>query len=452
MFTSKQSISFLAFLVFLISCQKETVVINTTVERPYNFQRSTKVSIQDIISFSDCCSYNGYTKSNTSNIISIDPILHEADTVMYLVNYKEDVWEVVSADIRAPRVLISGKTEGMSIDQLYSNPTQSYYMDELAKSLLKIASQPEDGIDEAFFTEDNWHDLIGVQQGTRDWSEWHLYRTEFLESYVVYEHGHLVTTKWGQDSVWRSRMPMKSAGVGHCPTGCVPVAVAQTLYFLYEKFGFNHPIYGISATWAHPSTDSTYVMLGSTNTVFPNQSLSSDYWSQLPKTQSDDVSPDYFNIVSTLMLNIGFYLPAKYYDNQTSSGVQLIPNLLSSRYSVSSLYCSPIDFDIVLSQIHERGVPCILGIRDSDDHGHAVIADGAKRVVSLYRKYYVRYDTNGNVNYMTTVEPQYSNYVCINWGWSGARDDSPVWYNVSSSWYEYNVFQKLVYDIYSDEE
>lgn len=49
--------------------------------------------------------YKGIPKTRGADV-SVAPILNGIDTVMYLVNYPEGGWEVLSADTRVPKVLV----------------------------------------------------------------------------------------------------------------------------------------------------------------------------------------------------------------------------------------------------------------------------------------------------------------------------------------------------------
>ena len=123
--------------------------------------------------------------------VTVDPVMNGSDTVMYLVNYPEGGWELLSADKRIPTRLMVGET----------------------------------GSD----------DIL-----------WNLYNTEvvYLDSTYV---NHLIPTRWSQDVAyfkWYNRyvpfinnLKIDSTS-GRCVTGCVPVACAQVLNYLQPILGF----------------------------------------------------------------------------------------------------------------------------------------------------------------------------------------------------------------------
>ena len=82
---------------------------------------STKVTPTHLAAYIN--GYKGIPKTRSVDV-SIDPILNGTDTVMYLVNYPEGGWEVLSADTRAPKVLVMCEGGSMTIDELVSNPAE----------------------------------------------------------------------------------------------------------------------------------------------------------------------------------------------------------------------------------------------------------------------------------------------------------------------------------------
>ena len=77
--------------------------------------------------------------------------------------------------------------------------------------------------------------------------EWVLMEMEVLEN-DKYTSPKLTKTKWGQKSPWNQCCPMYSytnGKLGHCPAGCVTVALAQYLYYTHYKD--NVPLYSVDS-------------------------------------------------------------------------------------------------------------------------------------------------------------------------------------------------------------
>lgn len=61
--------------------------------------------------------------------------------------------------------------------------------------------------------------------------------------------------------------------------------------------------------------------------------------------------------------------------------------------------------------------------------------------------HYQKHNNLAQRQYKDVSVAEYSNFVAINWGWGGSKDadsNGTIWYNLGSSWYDYNDFKNVV--------
>ena len=267
------------------------------------------------------------------------------------------------------------------------------------------------------------------------------------------EQDHLLETKWGQGYPWNNRAPYTSSAMStHCVTGCVPVAIAQTLYYLHYKIGYPQQTYDDCTCTAYIPSGSNYVQISSSDISFANSSLSSTFWDDCPLTNTGGITSDY-NIVSTLMVRLGYLLGSKYYTSHTSTifGMGIV-NVLYDYYSLnSSLVTNTVNYDTIRNNVYADEMPVLLTI-GGDVGAHMVVVDGYKKKTTKYIYCYLEVG-GGHVPYQTITDSY--RMVAINWGWDGNGDSdsagNTIWYNTDgSAWcpnnvYSFDVFYGMIY-------
>lgn len=382
----------------------------------------------------------------------IQPVLFETDTVLFLVNY-EDGWELLSADRRAPRVFAMSEKGHISIDSFSECPEIACLFDRFVSNVVFLKQHPE--WDDSIVFQDVWSDYL--PERSMDW--------QLVSSDVLWERdstqNHLTDTRWGQGSPWNIKAPYRdSTRIQHCYTGCVPVAASQVLYYLHQTLGIPDKAYQESSTMAFVPNGTSGLVLQPSDVQLDTASYSSSTWNTMPLVST---STNSFSGVSTLMLQMGLYLEAHYYQNGTSAYTNYIKDVFETYYSILSNVSYNVDFDIIANQIFIENQPVILSIGRYDNnhsyHGHAVIVDACREHYQEIRRIYKREIPTMNPE----QGPQYefkleltnemeSRYVGINWGWNGAymmSDGSTIWFSTDAiSWEVAYVYTQLNYMLY----
>ncbi len=454
---------YLTIIVISVSC----IGIN---ERPSTFQRVEKkgyeVGINRVIDYIQ--DSRGINPTKTASI-SIEPMVCNGDTVMYLVNY-QDGWELLSGDLRASRVLASCCGSNITTDDLFSSPSQIAYMNALEENLSKAIH------------DDDFYSNIDVKDS---WLPYHREREQIdrggpsLDNRVVrvldsikrstvtqWKRDHLLPTKWGQGYPWNASAPYNSPTLtNHCLTGCVPVAAAQVLYYLHNKFGVPSVVYGNATCSAYLQNSSDSLVLSSSDISFG--SLSSTHWGSMPL---DNTGTSGFDKVSALMMRLGYLYGAKYKVNSTSAVTSLATTVFPTEFSISCdkayIYSNSSLNSVASSQIYSQSLPMIMSVSYTDSsnhyHGHSIVLDGYRYLEELVTYYYSYYITGPNGIIMpwqqpdshdTQTETETSYCVAINWGWDGYGDSdslgNTIWYNIFTNWvvstYEYTDKNYIIF-------
>lgn len=129
----------------------------------------------------------------------ITPVLNEGDTVMYLVNYPEGGWELLSADKRVPTRLMVGEEGSMSLSEIENHPGMSILLNDMRNQIIAVkrSSQEEPVTEKGIL----WDDIAPMTENTRSitWLQIGQETVEEEETFV----DHLITTKWNQQDIYR---------------------------------------------------------------------------------------------------------------------------------------------------------------------------------------------------------------------------------------------------------
>lgn len=397
---------------------------------------STKVSPDNISTYIHA--YKGID-STRSEDIKIDPILNGTDTVMYLVNYANG-WEVLSADKRAPKVLVMCKEGNISVEELISNPAEQTFYDKMGGYISYLHANP-DVVTDA--TED-WSDL--ELASTNEIESWVLIGTEVVED-IEDEQNHLTVTRWGQGGPnnkmrWDIKAPYLSPDKSeHCWTGCVPVAAAQMLYYLHYKTGAPEKIYGDVTVTSYIPSGQNSITIKSGDITLSN--YTSATWNLMPLTENESGATDeQYGYVSSLMVYLGYLLNAKYKTTSTSASQYDLVNIFKNHFNITCTQTAYSDV-IIDTQIREKKMPVILSVsykKDGVRQGHSIIVDGYYYKYKKTRKTYVWQSLSGP-KYKTVYDEDSMDMFCINWGYDSEgmtydNSNDTVWYNMYGNIWE----------------
>ena len=430
----------LIFSLLVWACEKDIVL------ESLNSEKLHRVTQDNLISYLHACKGMGADTKSLNNI-DIKPVLHDGDTVMYIVNY-DDGWDVLSADKRAPVILMSCDSGYLEEQELYQNEYQSDYVNTMKGAIYDLKKSDESY---PISEEDNWNDIALLTESEDTWTDWYLTGSTTMIDTLAYQD-HLLTTHWGQEGKWNNKVPFtNSLKTTHCYTGCVMVAGSQLLHYLHYKLGVPNYIYTSSNSVAFIPDGVQFITLNDNNITFGTNSNSC--WDLMPLTQSDNVPQGRFDYVSTLMARIGYLTSAEYYRDGTGAFTLDLLSAFESEFSIKGYSKYQADFNIVRKQIIEYKLPCIFSIMKSSSYGgHSVVVDGYKDIGIFTRMFYQKHNNLAQVikKEERILEDRHQ-FVAINWGWDGTGDydsgtGATIWYNTSTiDWRGYDTFKYMLY-------
>ena len=199
-------------------------------------------------------------------------------------------------------------------------------------------------------------------------------------SYDTQGTSHLLNTKWGQLSPWNYKCPPED-NPNHYPSGCISVAISQTLYYLNQHFGYPTGLYhDIIPSYAQ--SGSTYyfssIYRGSYNSDSPR-------WDYMPWTRNGN----YTNYVGDLMVDIGERVNMIY--TPTNSG---ITSPLTPVYNTFSQFgvgatSGSYSYDNVKSSIDAyKPVVVIASVTQPFTGNHVWVIDGYIQETTINTKTY----------------------------------------------------------------
>lgn len=403
-----------------------------------------------------------------ASLTEVTPVLNEGDTVMYLVNYPEGGWELLSADKRIPTRLMVGEEGSMSLSEIENHPGMSILLEEMRQKIYAVRQngQEEPVTDVGIL----WDKIDPSQTSTKAGNiNWVLYDSEtvYFDSTDV---RHLTRTHWNQTSAngkWYNRyVPFVNSqklntSEGRCAVGCVPLAIGQMLSYLYGKIQITN-----TCTFSECQCN-TFIPDGSTSTSYgqyfiPNVSTNMSY-DQYWRSVGTGNTVDQQKCIGVLLSYLGYLLDAEYfcyYDAYSSTYIKFtgatdtnIQYILNHYYGIN---CNRTSWNssIVKNQITENKMPVLIFANDATGAvAHAWIIDGYYCMNSVINYYYVGFEQP------STSEPIYKTeqvvgvneeYFTMNWG-EGGVGDTGTYYVDSSNWSIYpgvqtvNLNKKIIY-------
>lgn len=438
--------------VLLVSCTKidytEDLALDIKSSNPkYNV---SLLNVKQLLSVVD--------KNSDINIESITPLTHNFDTLIYVVNYSNDLgWKIIAADKRINPILALDSTGSFKIDNL--GPGIFIWLDDLANriSQLKIYGLEDSTCIDFVF----WQKLEELNDFTSGKSfayippegggYWQLINvtTTPMPSQQV---GPLLPTKWGQGIPWNTCVPYTSQSLTErCPTGCVAVAGAQMLYYLNHTINKPTSMFSTGECWGWSINDGDFLTTGYYY-GFSFSNKTSLAWSNMPLAY--DLPIDNYHSVGILMGYIGMKIDMSYGVN--GSGAKM--NKLVDYFRFEGITCSNnVDYNsstvisnlnsnrpVVISADRFDGWATWLGINWYKKYkGHAWVIDGYERRTTKYTYTYEWVIDDGMAPYKKSsktligeqrIEEYYSsvNYLIMNWGYDGYYDTGR--YTLTGDW------------------
>lgn len=459
---------FFLILIASISCTREGSIITKE-----NSQLRTKSVPSSFVVTEDMArAFIAFAYPN-KHIASVSSVSEEGVPLLWIVNFDEG-WSIISADKRANIILAQNKEGNYHYGE--SIPPVDTWIAGYAKEIKAITQSEWEGCNESL---DIWEAVYPTFLGhkpstkadeTNIWVRTTIGQNNtYLDSTFV---PHLMITKWGQEYPWNENVPyyINNSTAYHYPTGCVAVAVGQTLYYMHYKDSIPQGLYetvynnqllqdgGINDNFQHQN--------------YVNPSLRWDYMAtEYPSTNN-------YSYVADLLGDICHEANTSYGILGSSAGA---PVSVYTHYGLTCSNDSVFDFQTAFSEI-QSSYPVSIGAKgylNNIEHKHYFVADGC--ISRLYRTdvYYVwhlypdwDYINNNGIPvqfYLTdedmqtydpnmydgkqTISSTYNTYkyLYMNWGYYGNFDNTECGVSFLDHWtanginYDYN--RRMIYNI-----
>jgi len=345
-----------------------------------------------------------YTQSKT--IENLTPLYDEDDmAIMYIINYEEGGFVLLSADKRAEPVLARSNINDFPVEPSTLSRGLAMWMDE-KKGYIQQLRKGEKS-DSSQMT-NYWEYLLETQVPVT-----------FINFQFCGEDGFvmetiLVQTQWGQGCGYNDGLPADCQGQGPCDrplTGCVAVAMSQMMKY-HADLGWDGAFEIDDALHLYdysqmpegnlpsvPSEDIPYLMR-SMGTL-----ADMSYGCDLSGASMDDAYDGFAD-------NLGFH-HTEFRDFSTSSDYDLMLNEFDNDRPVFLGGCDEMETKFFVLTFYTR---C-----------HAWLADGYSQ------RYNCRFEETGSFE------------IHMNWGWGGSADG---YFLKKEGSYQYN--REIMYNMYQD--
>lgn len=412
------------------------------------------VSLSDVNTLVDIMQKNESKKQ----LENIEPLAFNGDTMLYIVNYKENKgWRIISGDRRTTSVLASAEDGVFNLKEI--NPGVGNWLVELADNILalKHAGKQDTTMGDFILWKniDKFQEsqarasgiskvqkIISPDQNDGYWELYDVTSTTLPSTQV----GPLLPTKWGQGNPWNTCVPTGKGTTQRCVTGCVAVAGAQTLYYLHYNIGVPVNAFTTGSCWGYSNSKSDY------NFGFSFSNPTATAWDNMAR-DSWDFSRN-TDLGGILMGWVGMNIKMNYTLDASGANTED----LAPFYNSIGINCTYKDYNSTeLFQNLQNRKPVILSAYATKEpvrvlwitwgynykDGHAFVADGYETRQTKFTYHYQWVNGNGtqpmyvksqripiiDESYKTEEYISTSNLLMINWGWNGSGDNGRYSYN-----------------------
>lgn len=200
-------------------------------------RKTFRVSPSDIQSL---LAANSNLSTRSMLVRSVEPIIYNGDTIMYLVNYAKG-WKLFSVDKRMPAILAENYVEtGKKVADILNNESIAFWIENVAgqtKYLSQTDEYDENSENLAVWASNNRGiQRIPYQPVPGEYIYVGREEVSRKSSFVP----HVTKTLWHQSSPFNAYCPLVSTdSQQRCVVGCVAVATAQYMYYLQDKRGYS---------------------------------------------------------------------------------------------------------------------------------------------------------------------------------------------------------------------
>lgn len=463
----------LSIASLLVSCQEldneYKFPNNTDLESVSTHASSNNVRIEDIRSL------HKDNSNGTRSSVDIDCICDEAnDTLLYVYNKPEGGWIVYSSDMRVPPII--AESESGSFADLLKNETAKYWVETLASDL-KMIKVLDDGelnftaseinSNKSFWSSDAL-DCVSSSDKINGGTETSTNGNKDLPPIILEPKGHyefsgcsyftetydsisrLTTTNWDQGYPYNKFCPFRTDFPNlRAPAGCAPVAVAQMLYFLHNKYGI--PRTAPSKAYCYGNIDTDY--------NWAQTDYTEEIWDEM-RYNAGAAAP--------LIADLGRRMNTIYGNGSSSTKENVLASKELASYGVNATF-TDYNVDLVKQNLL-NGLPVLIEAysidpdQSSKNVGHAFIVDRYKRMrIRREAHYSWVYDESSVIGFTQCVPDSIVvsylapeiNMIGMNWGWESYYNIDSEWYALTGDWikcygyngdnYNFNIKRKMIY-------
>ncbi|MCQ2239878.1 MAG: C10 family peptidase [Bacteroidaceae bacterium] len=437
----------------LFSCNQESMLIEGEGSLFYeenvseenlstgNFVGVATSTYQNVVQYLKFGVDGRQTRSMQEVSSMLEPYVMDGDTVAWIANYDEG-WELLSNDRRSPLVLARSESGRFSLDS--ENEAAADFIREMLNQQYMLHNREFEDNDtihgdwsvyylpaESISPEEIIHNQKATRlsqdpdDGEEHYGYWLLLSQTDLGTNIT-THPHAITTHWDQH--------MNTYIPNQCVAGCVGVAGAQYLYYLYTQ---NHRPATIVNTASLNLDGAHYSFFGNSATVWNNIS-NSHYRDLLIGYVAESVGTE-FGLSSS----------------SSSTATRLVPFINSFGYSLSSYSYTANN---ITSGIYSKGA-LLFSMHETSGGGHSLIIDYLRKESHLSRCLYGWIETDRSGQPIYNLNPPYDesmfeytviqnrtseqSFMRMNWGWNDSHDDndySLAAFPIDSYNYDFHVF------------
>lgn len=427
----------ITLLVILASC--EQIDFETPLNNNQAKNASTLISQQFKLNYYDIETFVELRLNCDKRAIgSISPIVFNNDTVLFVVNYKNNKgWEVISADKRTTPILAYSQTGEFDTKSYVGGVNE--WTANMAENIYALKMTAE--ADTATTDFELWNKIqlknkkaqsqattrVGVKPNDLSDGIWEIVSVNSKSLESVYS-GPYTQTTWGQEFPWNQCVPYNSDYSGRCVAGCIAIAGAQMLYYLHTKFNILPTFYSTGSCNGYAAGSKNY------NYRFDFGNATSSAWNEMAKNSYDGKSTYQSSIlIGWVGQNVGMTYNAKESGASNSSLINLFSNL--------GITCQErdLDYNNIVSNLN-KGIPVItsayatkdkdkilgITIKTTYKDGHSWIIDGYEDVQIQYTYLYRWRPNTGDNTRPERMGPllkeetriSTTKYFIMNWGWA----------------------------------
>ncbi|MEN8228144.1 MAG: C10 family peptidase [Bacteroidota bacterium] len=365
-----KKLSFFFVLLLFISCSKDNQIENKEILVNDHFVGLAEIeAIAGGIEFPDGNDLNlKSTGSQTKSLSSIDEIKNTSgETLLYIINYDEGGFLILSSDKRSIPVLAYSTENNFRVDENSHSPSLRLWMDDARKQMEDIRSSSSE---QSRISENAWESIQ-----TALISEVSSLKKEPIpdcyEHTDIFTEGPFTVPTWHQDSPFNDDLITQTCGGETDPikAGCVTIALAEIMRY------HEHPT---SYSW----TSMPYTSGNSTTAAFIE-----DIYDEADAFPGSSIVYDCDWGTAVTLSDVGVFLENEF------------------GYS-SAEYLDPINHSTIKNNIlYDR--PVYMAGNDPVNGGHAWVVNG-------YREY-IYYDDD--CNSWSSIH-----YHCV-WGWAATSEN-----------------------------